>query len=410
MKKNGGILMIRFLTKLILPQRADPADPAVRARVGKRSGILGILANVLLFAGKLVIGTVSGSVSITADAMNNLSDATSSIVTIVGFRLAERPADENHPYGHARFEYLSGLAVAAMIVVIGFELAKTSFDKILHPEPVVFSGALVAVLLLSIGVKLILAAVNGSLGRAIDSTALLATAADSRNDCIATGAVLLSAVFAHLTSINVDGYAGFAVALFILYSGANTAKETISPLLGEAADPELQRTIVAALRSNDKVLGYHDLMVHDYGPGQRFASVHVEMDMREDVLTCHTIIDDIERQVLDSHGIHLVIHYDPVVTDDEELNRMRSSVDKVLKSIDPRISIHDFRMVRGDTHTNLIFDMILPYDLDDQRQQIKRQLDAAINLGDTQYYTVITFDTGGFNDEMLWEKGSGTSL
>ena len=402
--------MIRFLTKLILPQRADPADPAVRARVGKRSGILGILANVLLFAGKLVIGTVSGSVSITADAMNNLSDATSSIVTIVGFRLAERPADENHPYGHARFEYLSGLAVAAMIVVIGFELAKTSFDKILHPEPVVFSGALVAVLLLSIGVKLILAAVNGSLGRAIDSTALLATAADSRNDCIATGAVLLSAVFAHLTSINVDGYAGLAVALFILYSGANTAKETISPLLGEAADPELQRTIVSALRSNDKVLGYHDLMVHDYGPGQRFASVHVEMDMREDVLTCHTIIDDIERQVLDSHGIHLVIHYDPVVTDDEELNRMRSSVDKVLKSIDPRISIHDFRMVRGDTHTNLIFDMILPYDLDDQRQQIKRQLDAAINLGDTQYYTVITFDTGGFNDEMLWEKGSGTSL
>ena len=402
--------MIRFLTKLILPQRADPADPAVRARVGKRSGILGILANVLLFAGKLVIGTVSGSVSITADAMNNLSDATSSIVTIVGFRLAERPADENHPYGHARFEYLSGLAVAAMIVVIGFELAKTSFDKILHPEPVMFSGALVAVLLLSIGVKLILAAVNGSLGRAIDSTALLATAADSRNDCIATGAVLLSAVFAHLTSINVDGYAGLAVALFILYSGANTAKETISPLLGEAADPELQRTIVAALRSNDKVLGYHDLMVHDYGPGQRFASVHVEMDMREDVLTCHTIIDDIERQVLDSHGIHLVIHYDPVVTDDEELNRMRSSVDKVLKSIDPRISIHDFRMVRGDTHTNLIFDMILPYDLDDQRQQIKRQLDAAINLGDTKYYTVITFDTGGFNDEMLWEKGSGTSL
>lgn len=402
--------MIRFLTKLILPDRADPADPAVRARVGKRSGILGILANVLLFAGKLVIGTVSGSVSITADAMNNLSDATSSIVTIVGFRLAERPADENHPYGHARFEYLSGLAVAAMIVVIGFELAKTSFDKILHPEPVVFSGALVAVLLLSIGVKLILAAVNGSLGRAIDSTALLATAADSRNDCIATGAVLLSAVFAHLTSINVDGYAGLAVALFILYSGANMAKETISPLLGEAADPELQRTIVSALRSNDKVLGYHDLMVHDYGPGQRFASVHVEMDMREDVLTCHTIIDDIERQVLDSHGIHLVIHYDPVVTDDEELNRMRSSVDKVLKSIDPRISIHDFRMVRGDTHTNLIFDMILPYDLDDQRQQIKRQLDAAINLGDTQYYTVITFDTGGFNDEMLWEKGSGTSL
>ena len=242
------------------------------------------------------------------------------------------------------------------------------------------------------------------------NTTLSSTAPVAMQSLRLSAAVLLSAVFAHLTSIHVDGYAGLAVALFILYSGANTAKETISPLLGEAADPELQRTIVAALRSNDKVLGYHDLMVHDYGPGQRFASVHVEMDMREDVLTCHTIIDDIERQVLDSHGIHLVIHYDPVVTDDEELNRMRSSVDKVLKSIDPRISIHDFRMVRGDTHTNLIFDMILPYDLDDQRQQIKRQLDAAINLGDTKYYTFITFDTGGFNDEMLWAKWSGTSL
>ncbi len=396
--------MIQFLTNRILPENSDPNDLTVRSKVGKRSGILGILANALLFAGKMIVGTVSGSVSITADAMNNLSDASSAIVTFIGFKLAEKPADENHPYGHARFEYLSGLAVAAMIVVIGFELAKSSFQKILHPQQVLFSGALVVVLLMSIGVKMILAAVNRRLGRAIDSTPLLAAAADSRNDCISTGVVLLSAVFAHLTHINVDGYTGFLVALFILHSGASMAKDTISPLLGEAADPELQRTIVDALRSNDKILGYHDLMVHDYGPGQRFASVHAEMDMREDVLQCHTIIDDVERQVLDRYGIHLVIHYDPVVTNDKELNRMRQSVDKVLKSIDPRISIHDFRMVRGDTHTNLIFDMIIPYELSDRRQQIKRQLDTAINLTDTRYYTVITFDTGGFNPEVIWDE------
>ncbi len=395
--------MLEFLTNRILPPDADPNDMIVRSKVGKRSGILGIFANLLLFASKIAVGTISGSVSITADAMNNLSDASSSIVTLVGFKLAERPADENHPYGHARFEYLSGLAVAAMIVVIGFELAKTSFDKILHPEQVLFSGALVVVLLLSIGVKLILAAVNGKLGKTIDSTTLLATATDSRNDCITTAAVLLSAVFAHLTQINVDGYAGFAVALFILYSGAIMAKDTISPLLGEAADPELQRAIITALRSHEKILGFHDLMVHDYGPGQRFASVHAEMDMREDPLLCHTIIDDVERYVLDQYGIHLVIHYDPIVTNDEELNRMRESVDKVLKSIDERISIHDFRMVRGDTHTNLIFDMIIPYELSDSRQQIKRQLDTAINLTDTKYYTVITFDTCGFNGEDIWE-------
>ncbi len=397
--------MISFLTNRILPPEADPNDLNVRSRVGKRSGILGILANLILFAGKITVGTLSGSVSITADAMNNLSDASSAIVTFVGFKLAERPADENHPYGHARFEYLSGLAVAFMIVMIGFELARTSFMKILHPEAVSFSGALVIVLLLSIGIKLMLAAVNGRLGRAIDSTALLATAADSRNDCISTGAVLLGAIFTHFTQINIDGYAGLAVALFIIYSGAGMAKDTISPLLGEAADPELQRTIISALRSNDKILGYHDLMVHDYGPGQRFASVHAEMDMREDVLLCHTIIDDVERQVLNDYGIHLVIHYDPVVTNDKELNRMRQAVSKVLKSIDPRISIHDFRMVRGDTHTNLIFDAIIPYELSNKRQQIKRQLDTAINLTDTTYYTVITFDTGSCPPDDMWDSG-----
>lgn len=397
--------MMSLISDRILAPGADPSDPQVRSRVGKRSGIMGIVANVLLFIGKLIIGTVSGSVSITADAMNNLADASSSVVTLLGFRLAEIPADERHPFGHARFEYLSGLAVAAMIVVIGVELAQSSFDKILHPQQVVFSSALVIVLVLSIAVKLGLAKINGKLGKSIDSQTLLAAAADSRNDCIATGAVLASAVVAYLTNLQIDGWVGLAVAVFILYSGAELAKETISPLLGESADPELQKQIVHELKKEEKILGFHDMMVHDYGPGQRFASVHVEMDMKEDPLYCHNIIDDVERRVLENHNIHLVIHYDPIVTDDVELNEMRREVTLVLSSIDERILFHDFRMVRGDTHTNLIFDMSLPADLLGKENQIKQQLDTAINLkAKTTYYTVITFESMAFNTAEIWNE------
>lgn len=390
--------MISFLTNLILPQSADPSQSDVRARTGKRSGAMGIIANLFLFGSKLAIGTASGSVSITADAMNNLSDATSSVVTLAGFKLAQMPADEDHPYGHARFEYLSGLAVAVLIFIIGFELAKTSFDKILHPEEVVFSWALVAVLVLSIGVKLVLAGVNRRLGSAIHSNTLLATAADSRNDCVTTAAVLLSAIFARITHIQIDGWAGMGVALFILWSGWNLMQETISPLLGENGSPELRQQIIEALGRNENILGYHDLMVHDYGPGQRFASVHAEMDIRIDSLTAHTIIDGVERYCMEQYNLHLVIHYDPLVTDDPELNEMKEEVKKVLSSIDPRIGFHDFRLVRGDRRTNLIFDMILPLDLANQQNQVKRQLDTAINLrSDTQYCTIITFDSPGFN-------------
>ena len=391
--------MFSFLTNLILPPHLDPAKPDSRSLAGKRCGALGILANAGLFAAKLAIGTVSGSVSITADALNNLSDAGSSVVTLIGFRLAQIPADEDHPYGHARYEYLSGLAVAMMILLIGFELAKSSVEKILHPRDVVFSLALVVVLALSIGVKLVLSAVNGQLGNRISSGALLAAAADSRNDCIATAAVLAGALVGHFTPWNIDGWAGLGVALFILWSGWNMARDTISPLLGENGSPELKQQIITALGMSDKILGHHDLMVHDYGPGQRFASVHVEMDMKEDPLACHTIIDDVERYCLEEYRIHLVIHYDPIVTDDAELNEMRRKVELVLHSIDERIGFHDFRLVRGDTHTNLIFDMILPPDLTGKEKQVKRQLDTAINLqDDTRYYTVITFDSPGFND------------
>ncbi len=390
--------MTNLLLKLFVRDSRNTADSKVRTAVGSLSGIVGIVCNLLLAVGKLVVGTLAASVSITADALNNLSDAASSIVTLVGFRLAEKPADSDHPYGHARFEYLSGLAVSAMIVVIGVELAKTSIVKIFNPAPVEFSPAIAVALIGSIAVKLWLSAFNKKLGRLIGSSTLSAAAADSRNDCISTGAVLLAAVVEYFTTWAIDGYMGLAVALFILYSGANLAKETISPLLGEAASPELQQRIVDYISNNPKVLGYHDLMVHDYGPGQRFASIHVEMDKNEDALVCHEIIDDMERECLQSHGVHLVIHYDPVITDNPELNRMRRLVRTLLQVKDSRLDLHDFRMVPGTGHTNLIFDVTLPNDLQGQEEEIKRTLEAALNdLGEGTYYTVITFDPETFN-------------
>lgn len=385
--------MTQWFLRVFIKQYEQPDLPEVRAAVGRLSGIVGLLCNIVLFCGKLFIGIVSGSVSITADAMNNLSDAASSIVTLAGFWLAEQPADEEHPYGHARFEYLSGLAVAAMIVVIGFELAKTSVEKILSPSAMEFSVPAALALLLSILIKLWMSRFNHALGTHIQSTTLLAASADSRNDVISTSVVLLAAVIETMCEIHIDGWMGLGVSIFILYSGVNLAKETISPLLGEAASPELQALIVDYVSAHPKVLGYHDLMVHDYGPGQRYASLHVEMDCNEDSLLCHEIIDDMERECMKSHRVHLVIHYDPIVTNDPELTRLHGVVDEVLKGIDERLSTHDFRMVDGNGHRNLIFDVALPIDLRDMKKIIKQQLDEELERRENgTYYTVITFD------------------
>ena len=392
--------MTKLLLRLFVKNYPDPASSGARARIGRLSGITGIVCNLLLFAGKLLVGLLSGALSIVADAMNNLSDAASSIVTLLGFKLAERPADEDHPFGHARYEYLSGLTVAALIVVIGFELAKTSVEKIFHPTAVVFTVPTVIVLVGAILVKLWLYLFNRHLGKHIDSQALLATALDSRNDVIATAAVLLAGIVEGVTAWQIDGYVGLAVALFILYSGAMMAKETISPLLGETASPELQKLIIDVVSSHPQVLGYHDLMVHDYGPGQRFASLHVEMDQNEDPLLCHEIIDNLERRCLQQHQVHLVIHYDPVVVGDELLDETKTMVLTLLQQQDSRLTLHDFRMVQGKGHTNLIFDIALPDDLKGREKTIKRELDAALaeqNRG--TYYTVITFDPQAFNME-----------
>ena len=386
--------MTNLLLRLFVKDHRNTADPRVRAAIGSLSGTVGICCNALLFLMKLIVGTLTGSVSITADALNNLSDASGSILTLVGFRLADKPADEHHPYGHARAEYLSGLAVAVLILFIGFELVKSSVDKIFHPSPVTFSAPAAGVLVASIGVKLWMALFNRDLGKRIGSTTLAATSADSRNDCVATSAVLLAAIIEHTLDLRIDGYIGLGVAAFILYSGWNLAKDTISPLLGENADPELQEKIVDYIQAQPKVLGYHDLMVHDYGPGQRFASLHVEMDAREDPLECHELIDDMERECLNSHNVHLVIHYDPVITDDPELRRLKEEVSALLRTRDRRLSLHDFRMVQGRRHMNLVFDVALPSDLRQQGAQIRQWLEDTLNETEPAVYHVkITYDT-----------------
>lgn len=384
--------MTRLLLKWFVHNH-DADTPGVRNAVGLLSSGVGIAANSLLFVIKLLAGLLTGSLSITADALNNLSDASGSILTLIGFRLAGKPADPHHPYGHARMEYVSGLAVAAMILLIGFELGRSSVRKILHPEAVAFSDTALLILLVSIGIKFWLYLFNRKLGNHIHSSTLLATAIDSRNDCISTSAVLGAALLEQFWNLRVDGFIGLGVSVFILVSGWKLAAETISPLLGEGADPKLCRQIAEFIQANPHVLGYHDLMVHDYGPGRQYASLHVEMDYREDPLTCHEVIDFLEYTCLHRFGIHLVIHYDPVVTDDPELSRLKECCRMLLKNWDSRMDLHDFRMVPGRAHMNLIFDATLPADLMGQEGSIQREIENFLNRETNRAYHVkITFD------------------
>lgn len=364
-----------------------------RARIGKLSGAVGILCNVILSVSKMMMGTLSGSMSILADGLNNLSDGASSIVTLAAFKLAEKPADKEHPYGHARFEYLASLTVSMMILVIGFELAKSSVGKILHPTAIEFSGVMVGVLIFSIGVKAFMMFFNRSLGEKISSSVLLAAAADSRNDVITTGAVLLAAVAEQFTGWKIDGVMGLLVSVFILYSGIILAKETVSPLLGEGADPELKKRLTEYIEACPMVIGCHDLMVHDYGPGRRYASIHVEMDREMDVLQCHENIDKMERECLKEFGTHMVIHYDPVLINDPETERIKRLVITILQIKDERLEIHDFRMTKKRDSVELTFDMIVPEDLRGKEERIKSSLEQALNrLEETRYTTNIIFD------------------
>ena len=371
----------------------EQAQYNIRARIGKLSGAVGIICNCLLAAGKLIVGHMTSSMSITADGLNNLSDGASSIVTLLGFKLAEKPADRKHPYGHARIEYIAGLTVAVMILFIGLELGKSSVEKFINPEPIEFSFTAVWVLCASILVKLFMMLFNLKMGRRINSNALLATAADSRNDVMTTSAVLAASIVEHFYDVRIDGVMGIAVSLFILYSGIKLAGETMSPLLGEGANPELQKQITDYINGCPMVLGCHDLMVHDYGPGRRYASIHVEIDKNEDPMACHARIDRMERECLKNYGTHLVIHYDPVVTDDPEVNSTKRLVNTIIKVRDGRLTIHDFRMVDYGESVKMSFDMVLPEDLRGQEQSIKETVEKALNsLDSKKYYADITFD------------------
>ncbi len=384
--------MTKLIVKIFLKNK-NPDTPGGRESYGKLAGIVGIICNLFLSGLKFVLGYLTHSVSITADATNNIADAGSSIITLIGFRLSEKPADEDHPYGHARIEYITGLIISFLVMLIGFEIFKTSVEKIITPEAGDFRWVTAVILVVSIIVKLWLSRFNKSLGKLIKSTALDATAADSRNDCISTLAVLVAAVISHFTGFNLDGYMGVGVAIFILISGIGLIKETVGPLLGQAPSKELYEKIEQKMLSYENVLGVHDLLVHSYGPGSYFASAHVEMDANINVLVCHDIMDKIERDFLKQDNIHLVVHLDPTVLDCEETNELKEVVRQILYDIDPIITFHDFRVVVGDTAKNVLFDIVVPpkYKLSDKdlKHLIKNRVNEA---GNGNLYAVIVVD------------------
>ena len=384
--------MTNILLKLFIKNHKNTEDPTVRSAIGALAGTTGIICNCLLALVKLIAGLALGSVAIIADAINNFSDAASSVVTLLGFRLSRRPADADHPYGHARMEYLSGLTVSVLILLVGVELARSSIDKILSPVAIDPTWFTFAVLAASIAVKLWMWRSFRALGIKIRSSALQAAAIDSRNDCVATGAVLLGCILDRAADLNADGWFGLAVAAFIIYSGIRSANETVSPLLGKQADADLVTKISDLVLSHSQVLGIHDLLVHDYGPGQCYASVHAELSAMEDPLVCHDIIDDIECDALSQLNVHLVIHYDPVVIDDAEWDKMRTAVADIVGSISPRLSIHDFRIVRGSSQKKLVFDLAVPYNMALDQQALRCRIEDALLKAGYRYATVIRFD------------------
>ena len=371
--------MTQFLIRLFIRQPDHAQDPKVRAAYGNLACWVGVACNLLLCLGKLTVGTLFGSIAIMADALNNLSDASSNVVSLVGFKLAGKAPDAEHPFGHARYEYLAGLVVSVTILGIGFSLLKESVVKVLHPTPVMFSWLTVAVLIASILVKLWMSHLNRTIGRRIDSDTLLATAADARNDVITTSVVLIAAVLTQVTGFaRLDGLMGIAVSLFILYSGAMLVKDTIDPLLGSAPDPELVRHIEDKALSYPGVLGVHDLMIHDYGPGNRLVSFHVEMDANADVMYSHDVIDRIERDLLNQDDLVATIHFDPVIASDSHVAELRSFLQQEVASLDTRANIHDLRIVPGPTHTNVIFDCAVPAEYITEKQRRGAKLAAAL--------------------------------
>ena len=384
--------MVTFLSRWLIRDYDRPEDPEVRRKYGVLCGCVGIGLNILLFLAKFFAGTISGSIAITADAFNNLSDAGSSLVTIVGFKLAGQKPDPSHPFGHGRMEYLSGLAVSVLILLMGFELLQSSVDKIRHPAAIEFSWLSVVILLLGIAGKLYMSYYNRSVGNKINSAAMKATAADSLSDSISTAAVLAATLIAHFFHVNIDGWVGVAVACFILYAGYNAARDTIDPLLGQAPDPELVTDVEKTVLSFPPIQSIHDMIVHDYGPGRLMISLHAEVPADGDLLEMHDTIDLVEQTLREKFHCDAVIHMDPIVTNDEQVLKMRSKMHQLVQVIDKRITVHDFRMVTGPTHTNLIFDVACPFDLKQSDEEVKRQVEEIVDLLDGNYNAVVTVD------------------
>ncbi len=384
--------MIKLLTKLFIKDRENVADPRVRRAYGTMCSLYGVFLNLLLFAGKYFAGVISGSVAILAGAFNNLSDAGSSIITLLGFTIAAKKPDLDHPFGHGRVEYLTGLVLSALIMLMGVELGEESIAKIIDPQPIVAGIIPAVILLVSIAVKFYMNRYNRVVAKKINSAAMEATAADSLSDAIATGVVLISMIIAWITGINIDGYAGCLVSLFIIYAGFNAAKETISPLLGVVPDKELVRGIEQMAMAHPEIVGVHDLMIHDYGPGRRYASLHAEVNGKADIFELHDAIDQAEHEIREKYNTFTTIHMDPIESDDSATMEMRREVTEVLKTITPEITVHDFRMVPGPTHTNVIFDAVVPADFAMPDEQVEERVREIVHTTWPDRFAVVEID------------------
>lgn len=385
--------MVTLLAKIFIKDAGDTSSPKVRQAYGVLTGVVGILLNVLLFAGKFIAGTLSKSISITADAFNNLSDAGSSFVTLIGFKLAGAKPDPEHPFGHGRIEYVSGLVVSGAILLMAFELIKDSIDKIIHPQTVDFSALAAGILVVSILVKIYMYLYNSSISKKIDSAAMKATATDSLSDTMATTVVLIASIVGHYTGLKIDGYCGVLVGLFIFYAGFSAAKETLDPLLGQPPEEEFVEQIEEIVMSYELVQGIHDLVVHDYGPGRVMISLHAEVPAEEDILEIHDMIDVIENDLADKLNCEAVIHMDPLVTKDERVNELKRIIHEVVDSLEGDVSMHDFRTVIGPTHTNMMFDVVLPFGYSMTDEMVKEEIQKRTwdRLGES-YNTVIQID------------------
>lgn len=386
--------MIGFLARRFIRDCGNVTDPAVRRAYGILCGCVGVALNVLLFLGKLLAGIASGSIAVTADAFNNLSDAGSSVVTLLGFKLAAQAPDKGHPFGHGRLEYISGLVVSMLIIVMGVELGKSSVDKIFHPAAVDFTPRVGAILAVSICVKLYMAYYNRSVGRRISSSAMAATALDSLSDCLATAAVLLGGLAGRFWGVQIDGWCGGAVAVFILWSGISAAKETIDPLLGQPPSAGFVQQVEDLVLSHVEIIGVHDLIVHDYGPGRRMLSLHAEVPANGDFVELHDVVDAAERELSDTMGCLATIHMDPVVNDGGVTSETRERVQALVKLIDPEITIHDFRLVPGPTRTKVLFDAVVPYQCALSDQEVKSRIESGVQALDAGWSAVVNVEKG----------------